>query len=98
MNLRAFVEMVERERPDEITAHELADVHPHPWVSRHGSGKRARIRMKVGEVKYERRQAETTWKLVDEWTMGRHCDGSPRRPADTGTLGACPSSSHGSGR
>jgi hypothetical protein len=70
MELEDFIERVVREQPDELSAAEVAEVSPRPWVTRHGSGQKARIRMKVGERKYERRQGENVWNCVEEWTMG----------------------------
>lgn len=70
IQLSDFVERIERERPEELLAALVARVTPHPWVDRRGSGRRTRIRMAVGKVKYERLQADDIWQRVDEWTMG----------------------------
>jgi hypothetical protein len=67
VRLDQFIETVCEERPLTLTGEELAHVHPHPWVTRHGSGKSARIRMSVGKnVWYERRQGEAVWHRVDD--------------------------------
>jgi hypothetical protein len=64
-----FMEKVEHERPDVITAGEVTTVTPQPWFDRRGSGQRARIRMELGEVKYERRPGVDVWRRVDDWTV-----------------------------
>lgn len=69
--LTDFVERIVRDRPDRLPLDALIGVKPHPWITRHGSGKRARIRMYLGgEVKYERRPEEGVWTRVEQWTMG----------------------------
>jgi hypothetical protein len=64
LRLAEFIERIERERPDMIHLSDLANVHPKPWVLRAGSGGDARIRMLVGNVRYEREQGETVWHLA----------------------------------
>lgn len=65
-----FIEKVKREQPDQLMSLEIAAVSPRLWTTRHGSGRKARIRLPVGELKYERSQGEQVWRRVDEWTMG----------------------------
>jgi hypothetical protein len=68
--LKDFLARVEQEQPEWLSVAEVARVWPHPWVTRNGSGKKARIRMQVGEAKYERMQGDDHWHRVDHWTMG----------------------------
>lgn len=57
------------DRPETIDASEIARVKPNPWIWRTGSGKDARIRMRLGDgkLRYWRRPSESTWHRV-EWT------------------------------
>jgi hypothetical protein len=64
LTLEEFVRTVERDRPATLSAGEVARVRPNPWVLRAGNGKDARIRMQLGDVRYERAQGESTWHLV----------------------------------
>lgn len=70
MSLRDFIAWVEAEQPEQLSVVEVPRVWPPPWFTRNGSGKRARIRLPVGEQKYERMQREEYWHWVDHWTMG----------------------------
>lgn len=63
MTLEEFIEKVSRERPAVLTLGDLAPVRPKPWVLRAGNGTEARIRMLVGDVRYEREQGEEIWHL-----------------------------------
>jgi hypothetical protein len=65
MRLEEFIETVKQERPATLTASDMADVRPQPWVNRAGSGKDARIRMTLGGLRYERHQGEAVWRRVD---------------------------------
>jgi hypothetical protein len=70
MRLKDFVAWVEAEQPEQLSVAEVARVVPPPWFTRSGSGKRARIRLPLGEQKYERRQGDHRWRRVEDWTMG----------------------------
>ena len=63
--LDEFVEMVERHRPETLEASFVHSVEPNPWVLRAGHGTEARIRMQVGQVRYERQPGSTTWYRSD---------------------------------
>jgi hypothetical protein len=65
-----FLARVEAEQPEHLPVEEVARVWPPPWFTRNGSGKLARIRLPVGEQKYERKQGEHHWRRVGRWTMG----------------------------
>ena len=65
MTLEDFIERIERDRPETITAADLTHVHPAPWVNRAGHGYDARIRMTLAGVRYEREQGESIWHRVD---------------------------------
>jgi hypothetical protein len=65
--LEDFIEKVCEERPETLSPDALADVHPKPWCTRHGSGKDARIMMGLGKkVWYERQQGGEIWRRVDD--------------------------------
>jgi hypothetical protein len=66
MKLDEFIQKIERERPDRLTAADLAHVTPNPWVYRAGHGKEARIRMKLGTMRYEREQGESVWRRAGD--------------------------------
>jgi Translation initiation factor IF-2, N-terminal region len=70
MRLKDFVAWVEAEQPEQLSVAEVARVVPPPWFTRSGSGKGARIRLPLGEQKYERRQGDHRWRRVEDWTMG----------------------------
>ena len=66
MRFENFQEMIERERPAEVSSALVAKVRPKPWVLRAGHGKDARIRMVIGgKHRYERSQGETSWRRVE---------------------------------
>jgi hypothetical protein len=65
VRLDEFVEMVERNRPDTLEASVVHGVKPNPWVLRAGHGTEARIRMQVGNVRYERQPGSTIWYRSD---------------------------------
>jgi hypothetical protein len=68
MHLTTFIEQTRERRPDTISLEDLADVHPKPWVVRHGSGGQTRILMSIGGkgLWYERDHGGTTWRRVDD--------------------------------
>jgi hypothetical protein len=67
MRLEDFIEQVRKERPPIIEGDDLRDVSPHPWTTRHGSGRDARILMSLGKtVWYERQQGENRWHRLDD--------------------------------
>jgi hypothetical protein len=68
VKLEAFIERVREQRPDIIDLHELADVSPHPWVTRHGTGAKTRTLMNIGGkgLWYERQQDDPCWRRVDD--------------------------------
>jgi hypothetical protein len=70
MLLDDFIAWVEAEQPEQLSVAEVARVVPPPWFTRSGSGNRARIRLPLGEQKYERRQGDDRWRRVEHWTMG----------------------------
>ena len=80
-DLEAFVERMYEERPETIDASEIARVRPNPWIWRTGSGKDARIRMRLGDgkLRYWRQPGESIWQRV-EWTPEFDI-GSHDRPA-----------------
>jgi hypothetical protein len=67
MELQAFLDRV-RQEPETIDVDVLADVHPKPWVTRHGSGADTRALMNIGGkgLWYERQQGDTRWDRVDD--------------------------------
>jgi hypothetical protein len=69
MHLDEFIENVYRNPPETLEASDVARVSPNPWIWRTGSGKDARIRMRLGDgkLRYWRRQGESVWHRV-EWT------------------------------
>jgi hypothetical protein len=66
MTLDEFIEMVERDRPETLTAADVARVQPNPWVNRAGYGKETRIRMFLAGHRYERQPGEAIWRRVDD--------------------------------
>jgi hypothetical protein len=67
MRLEDFIDHVCREQPATLGPHDLANVHPHPWITRRGSGGQTRIRMAIGsKVWYERKPGEATWHRVED--------------------------------
>jgi hypothetical protein len=67
MQLEDFIDKICREKPSTLERHEVASVHPQPWVTRRGSGKQTRIRMAIGkQVWYERQPGGETWHRVDD--------------------------------
>jgi hypothetical protein len=67
MRLEDFIEKICAERPATLDPHELANIHPRPWVTRRGSGSQTRIRMAIGKkVWYERQPGDETWHRVDD--------------------------------
>jgi hypothetical protein len=67
MRLEEFIDQVCREQPETLSLHELASVHPAPWVTRRGSGKQTRTRMAIGQkVWYERQAGDEVWHRVDD--------------------------------
>lgn len=82
--LELFIERIERERPDELPVDVVWGLEPQPAISEYGYGRRAWIRMRVGErLKYERKPGGPVWKRVDRWTVGatkfKHSKRSGRR-------------------
>lgn len=67
MKLEAFIERMRDERPDIIDAHDLVGCHPHPWVTRHGTGAKTRTLMNIvgPGLWYERQQGDTCWRRLD---------------------------------
>lgn len=67
LHLDDFLDEICAERPETIDALRLAEVHPHPWFTRHGSGTKARLVMGLRrEVWYHRQQGETVWQRIDD--------------------------------
>jgi hypothetical protein len=64
ITLEEFIAQIGRERPMTLKASDLDWVTPKPWVLRAGSGKSARIRMLIGDVRYERQPGEAVWHLA----------------------------------
>lgn len=69
MQLEDFIESLYRDSPESLEASEVARLTPNPWVWRAGSGKDARIRMRLGsgKLRYWRQPGESVWHRV-EWT------------------------------
>lgn len=66
MRFEEFKAWLDEERPPTLTAGQVAQVHPRPWVLRAGHGNEARIRMIIeGEHRYERAHGESTWVRVE---------------------------------
>lgn len=63
--LDEFIARVARARPETLKASDFTSVYPKPWVLRAGSGKAARIRMQLGDLRYEREPGEAIWYLTD---------------------------------
>lgn len=67
MHIDEFLDEICAERPDTIDALRLAEVHPRPWFTRHGSGKKARLVMGLRkEVWYQRQQGDAVWRRIDD--------------------------------
>ena len=67
MQIDEFLDEICTERPETIDALRLAEVDPHPWFTRHGSGKKARLVMGLRkEVWYQREQGDTVWRRIDD--------------------------------
>jgi hypothetical protein len=64
ISLDVFIARIERERPATLKASDLVPVIPKPWVLRAGSGTSARIRMLVGDIRYERQPGEAVRHLA----------------------------------
>lgn len=68
MELQAFIDRVQQGRPEMIETSALVDVHPKPWVTRHGCGVDTRTLMSIGGkgLWYERQPGDTRWHRVDD--------------------------------